>query len=124
MRLSADDWMTALSINLHDEAARSRLEALQWLFGQQLLSKNLTVIIEWGSWGRTERDTLREGARNLGATVELHYLSASVDVLFERIRHRAMEDPPITREMVEQWAMTIEVPTLHELQLFDTFSLK
>jgi predicted kinase len=119
VRLSADDWIAALSINLHDEAARGRIEALQWSICQQLLSKGLTVIVEWGSWGRWERDILRKRARELGAAVELHYLSASVDELFERIAKRAMEDPPITREMVARWAGIIDVPTTEELELFD-----
>jgi len=30
IRLSADDWMTALSINLWDEDARANVEAQQW----------------------------------------------------------------------------------------------
>ena len=121
VRLSADDWMMVLSVNLHDEAARERIEALQWTVCQQLLAKGLTAIVEWGSWGRWERDILRKRARELGAAVELHYLSAPVDVLFDRIECRGMEDPPITREMVTRWAGIIEVPTSDELRLFDTF---
>ena len=122
VRFSADDWMTALSVNLHDETTRERIEALQWIVCQQLLAKGLTAIVEWGSWGRWERETLRKGARELGAAVELHYLSAPLDVLFARIERRGMEDPPITREMVTGWANTIEVPTAEESQLFDNFS--
>ena len=123
VRFSADDWMMALSVNLHDEAARERVEALQWTVCQQLLAKGLTAIVEWGSWGRWERDILRKRARELGATVELHYLSAPVDVLFARIERRAIENPPITREIVTGWAGIIEVPTTEELQLFDNFNL-
>jgi predicted kinase len=76
VRLAPDEWMDALSIGLYDEESRARIEALQWKFGQELLKLGLAVIIEWGTWGRSERDTLREGARMLGAAVELHYLSA------------------------------------------------
>lgn len=123
VRFSADDWMTALTINLHDETVRDRIEALQWTVCQQLLAKGLTTIVEWGSWGRWERDILRKRARELGAAVELHYLSAPVEVLFERIERRAMEDPPITRDMVMKWASIIEIPTQEELQLFDQVAL-
>jgi predicted kinase len=74
VRLSPDEWIDALSLNLYDEEKREKIEALQWKFGQKLLALGLTVIIEWGTWGRSERDTLRLGARALGAAVELHYL--------------------------------------------------
>ena len=37
VRLSADDWMMGLSINLHDEAARAKMEALQWQLAKRLL---------------------------------------------------------------------------------------
>jgi predicted kinase len=119
VRLAPDEWMNALSINLYDEESRSRIEALQWKMGQELLKLGLVVIIEWGTWGKSERDTLREGARKLGAAVELHYLSAPPEVLFERIQRRDMENPPIKREDIMRWAETIEIPTEEEMALFD-----
>jgi hypothetical protein len=74
--------MDGLSINLYDESSRSRIEALQWTLGKRLLELDLIVIIEWGTWGQSERDALRLGARALGATAELHYLAVPPDVLF------------------------------------------
>lgn len=114
--------MDALSINLYDEESRARIETLQWKLGQELLKLGLVVIIEWGTWGKSERDALREGARKLGAAVELHYLSAPPEVLFARIRRRGMESPPIKREDVMRWAEMIEVPTEEEMDLFDSAS--
>jgi predicted kinase len=119
IRLSADEWMETLSINIWDEAMRARIEALQWALAQRLLQLNNTVIIEWGTWARSERDTLRLGARALGAAVELHYLSASPDVLFERVNRRGMEDPPIAREQIAQWLEIFQPPTDEEIALFD-----
>lgn len=111
--------MEVLSLNLWDEAKRTQIEALQWQLAQQLLPLGVTVIIEWGTWGRSERDTLRLRARELGVGVELHYLSASVDVLFERVQCRHMEIPRITREQLVQWAEAFQIPTVEELALFD-----
>ena len=111
--------MDALSLNLYDEERRGKIEALQWKFGQELLALGLTVIIEWGTWGRTERDTLRLGARALGAAVELHYLSAPVDVLFDRIQRRGLEKPPIERDALFRWFETFQAPTQEEMALFD-----
>jgi len=119
VRFSPDDWMDALAIDLYDDDRRARIEALQWAIGQELLRQRLTVIIEWGTWARSERDVLRLGARALGAAVELHYLSAPLEVLFERIQRRAQENPPIEREDLARWFALFEVPTAEELALFD-----
>ncbi len=80
VRFSADEWMEALSLNLYDEENRGKIEVLQWKFCQRLLTLGSMVIIEWGSWGKSERDALRLGARALGAAVELHYLSVSEEI--------------------------------------------
>jgi predicted kinase len=119
IRFSPDDWMVALGIDIYDEPQRQKIETLQWQFGQKLLRLGLTVIIEWGTWARAERDALRLEARSAGAAVELHFLTAPVEVLFERIRRRGMENPPIEREAIERWARIFEPPTPEEMALFD-----
>ena len=111
--------MDSLSLDLWDEGRRAQIEALQWQLAQQLLPVGLTVIIEWGTWGRSERDALRLRARELQAAVELHYLNASVDVLFERVQRRSIENPPIKREQLLQWEGAFQKPTAEELALFD-----
>jgi len=119
IRFSPDEWMDALSLDLYDEGRREKIEALQWKLGQKLLALGLTVIIEWGTWGRSERDTLRLGARTLGAAVELHYLFAPVDVLFDRLQRRGVEKPPIERDQMLRWVEIFQVPTPEEIALFD-----
>jgi predicted kinase len=119
VRFSPDEWMDALSLNLYDEEKRGKIEALQWKFGQELLALGLIVIIEWGTWGRCERDTLRLGARALGAAAELHYLPMPVDVIFERIQRRGRENPPIKRADLSQWFEMFQAPTPEEIALFD-----
>ncbi len=119
-RMSADDWMDALSINLHEEEQRARIEALQWQLAQRLLTLGQSIIIEWGAWGKWERDKLRVEARALGARVELRYLSAPPEELFLRIQKRNMEDPPIQWEDVQRWSQIFEPPTSAEMTLFDS----
>jgi predicted kinase len=119
IRFSPDEWMNALLLNIYDEEKREKIEALQWEISQKLLALGHTVIIEWGTWGRHERDILRLRARALGAAVELHYLSAPVDVLLERVRRRGSENPPIEREDFLRWGEIFQVPTPEEMALFD-----
>jgi predicted kinase len=125
VRFCPDEWMEMLEIDLYDGRMREMIEGLQWKLAQDLLKLGQTVIIEWGTWGRSERDALRIGARKLGAAVELHFLDASIDVLFERIQKRNQEDPPIKQSDLLRWAETFEFPSPEEMALFDTplFSL-
>lgn len=122
VRMSADDWMTALSINLHAEEQRTKIEALQWELAKRLLSLRQNVVIEWGAWGKWERDAFRTEARALGARVELYYLSAPLEELFARIQQRNMEDPPIEWPEVQKWADVFEAPAPAEMKLFDAHS--
>jgi predicted kinase len=119
VRFCPDDWMESLSIEIYNEEARGKVEALQWKLAQELLALGLAVIIEWGTWGRSERDALRLRARELGAAVELHYLFAPPDVLFERIQRRGLENPPIEREALLRWYTQFEAPIPEETALFD-----
>jgi predicted kinase len=119
VRLCPDEWLDALSINLYRQDLRAKVEALQWKLAQDLLGLGVTVIIEWGTWARSERDTLRLGARAIGAAVELYYVSAPIEVLFDRLQRRGRESPPIEREQLLQWMEIFQAPTPEEMALFD-----
>jgi predicted kinase len=119
VRFAPDEWMKALSLDLYDQQRRAEIEELQWKLGQQFLQLGGIIIIEWGTWGRSERDRLRLGARALGAAVELHYLSAPVEVLFRRVQRRGMESPAITRDALLLWSEIFQTPTAEEISLFD-----
>lgn len=51
--------------------------------------------------------------------MELHYLTAPVDVLFERLQRRGRENPPIERDALARWMEIFQVPTAEEMALFD-----
>jgi predicted kinase len=119
VRFCPDEWMGAAEINLWDENAREQIESCQWQLSRNLLSQGSTVIIEWGTWGRSERDTLRLDARALGASVELHYLNLPVDVLFERVRARKLESPEISLADLHKWSEVFQRPDAEEIALFD-----
>lgn len=121
IRFCPDEWLEALSLDLYDEARRAKIEALQWQLAQEVLRRGVSAIIEWGTWGKAERDALRLGARDIGVPVELHYLSVPVDTLFERVQRRGMESPPITREQLSNWMKVFQEPTSEEISLFDQY---
>lgn len=116
---SPDEWMETLGIDLWDTGMRQRIEGLQWQQARDILRLGGTAIIEWGTWARAERDLLREGARALGATAELHFLDAAPEVLYQRIAARGRENPPITLGALRQYSSAIERPTAEEFALYD-----
>ena len=123
VRFCPDEWMTALGIDLFDEAARAKVEALQWALAQELVALGQTVIIEWGVWSRAERDVVRKRARELGARVELVCLDVPIDELVKRLDARNTERPAatgvISRENLLDWVERFEAPDAEELSLFD-----
>lgn len=119
IRLCPDDWLQALDINLWDGPLRERVERLQWELACDLLGAGNVVIIEWGTWGRGERDQLRQEARTLGAQVELVFLDPPLDELWRRIQSRGQEEPPIPRSDLDRWDKVFERPGPGELADYD-----
>ncbi len=116
---SPDDWMDALNIDLWDTTKRKGIEDLQWLQAQEILRLGGTAVIEWGTWARSERDVLREGARRLGSTVQLIFLDAPPETLHQRTTVRGRENPPISLQQFQEYSVAIERPTADELALYD-----
>ena len=123
VRFCPDDWMTGAGLDLWDAAARDRIERLQGELAMDALAGGRSVVIEWGTWTRAERDELRDRARAVGASVELRPCTAPVEELWRRIVERDREgrwsSRPITRRELDEWTEAYEVPTEDELATYD-----
>ena len=120
--MSPDDWMAASGISLWDGQVRARVEAHQWELSRLLLARGRTVVIEWGTWARSERDGLLAGAREIGSTTELIWLDVPLDELWRRVSDRQREDPPITYDQVVESVSLFEPPDEDELARWDVSS--
>lgn len=123
VRLSGDEWMAGLGIDLHDEAARDHLEVLFWRLAKDLLRRGQSVILESGFWAKSDRDEKRVGAQDLGAAAELHFLDVSFTERWRRIEQRNSHGLPgavITSEQLAGWERFFEPPDAEEMALFDT----
>ena len=120
IRFCPDEWMLALDGKLCEIDLRIRIEKLQWKLAQNLLTLGHTVVIEWGTWAKSERDALRLGARKLGAAVELHFLDAALQELLDRIHRRDMESSNITMDDLMMWDAQFQRPCEEEMALFDS----
>ncbi len=120
VRLSPDDWMTGLGIDLFDQPFRARLEDTLWAHAQDLLRHDLTVILDFGFWSRAERDEKRAFARARGIDAELHYLHAPLDELVRRLDLRNTTGlVVITRALLVEYAPLFDPPGDAELRLYD-----
>lgn len=106
---------------------RDRIEQLQWRFSKQILTNGIDVIIEWGTWGKDERDRLRSEAKALGSSVKLYYLHAEKEVMKARIIERnknlgdhefLMSNDSLDVELDKAIAI-FQPPTVVEMGMYD-----
>lgn len=124
LRLSPDEWIAELLPPGWDRAELDRLrdpvEKVQWELARRTLLLGVDVVLEWGSWGRGERDALRAGAREIGAGFELLFLDVGLDVLLDRLERRNAAPPPgtfgITADELCRWWPVFERPSEEELR--------
>lgn len=123
VRLCPDEWKANLGIDFRDEAKRERLERCFIELTWELLAYGQDVILEFGFWGRSERDALRTKARSEKVGVELYFLDVPVTELARRLnlRNARAEHGTVTieREELEGYARRFQPPDDAELALFD-----
>ncbi|AWN23616.1 hypothetical protein DKM44_10555 [Deinococcus irradiatisoli] len=107
LRLTKDEWMMPLFGWGEFGNKREVLEGLLWTVAARALSLGLNVVLDYGLWGRSERDDYRARAAALGARVQFHYLDAPFEELWRRIDARNKAplpgDVPITRAQLEEY---------------------
>jgi predicted kinase len=128
LRLTADEWLHELYPGISTPEAetgplRGRVEHLQWMTAVRVLELGRDVVLDWGVWGREERDLYRAGGREVGARVVLCLLEPSVDELWDRLSRRNADRPfgafEITKAALLRWSQAFQCPTPDELALYD-----
>jgi predicted kinase len=117
LRLSPDEWLADLGLDIFDEPARTRLESVLWTHTVDLLRLGQTVILEFGFWSSAERAEKRAAARETGAKVHLDYTDTPLNELVRRVTARGA--PTITEAQLRDYAMQFETPDAAELSRFD-----
>lgn len=123
VRLTKDEWLTALGSSPWDTPTQEKVERELWRLAQEILRLGLSVVLDFGLWARLERDEMRSAARGLGVGVELHYLDVPPDELWRRLQARNSQPPwdgsPIRRADLDGWLPLFQAPDAAELALFD-----
>jgi predicted kinase len=92
IRLSIDDWYLTLFAEgpTHhlDSDKLQRVEKQLDELWPQLLKQGLDVVLDFGFWHRSRRDTARALARAAGATTVLYEVHCEPEVALQRCLHR------------------------------------
>ena len=83
-----DDAVHAAGLSLVDYEARFALQPAVEATIPDLLRAGTSVIAEFGSWTREERDRLRNLADGTGASTELHWIDTPLEICRARVLAR------------------------------------
>lgn len=108
--LSPDDWMARIVRDGYDADRREAVKAVQLEVAARVLELGKDVVLEFGFFSRSERDTTRARAAAVGAKTQLVFLDLPFDLLWQRLDTRNRSLPPntfpVTREhlrLCEGW---------------------
>jgi predicted kinase len=122
IRLCPDEWLEALGISLVDYDFRFKLEPQMLRHGEALLRAGVGVVVEFGSWTRTERESIRQIAVRTGAPAELHFMHASMEELVRRVRQRGGSHAEfLVDKVLLEYSNRFECPTNDEATAFDRY---
>jgi predicted kinase len=103
--LSADLWMQASGIPLRNTAVRANVERAQLKIALLLLSQGRDVVIDWGTWARSERLDIISSAKAQGDTVNGYFITPELGVLMSQVENResnwSTSDRATPREIAE-----------------------
>lgn len=130
LRLTPDEWhkrlgheygynMTEADEALHN-ARHDAVESLMWEVASRVLALGVDVILDFGFWGRRERDEFRARAKELGVDFKIHFNDVPEEELLNRLRIRNAEKPEgtfvIPEVKLKEWMQLFEPPSPEEIQ--------
>ena len=119
LRFTPDHWMIPLFGDSLADGKRFVLEGRLISAALQALRLGISVVLDFGLWGRDERSALRWLARSAGASCQVVYLPVDKNVQLARIAHRQATTPhqtfPMSETEVDAWRRQFQVPDAAEL---------
>lgn len=89
LRLTPDEWHLPLfGTSLTADGKRDVLEAQLITVAFRAIRLGISVILDFGLWGRDERSALRWLASEVGAQCQVVYVPVELEVQLARIAHR------------------------------------
>jgi predicted kinase len=126
LRFTPDEWLRELYPERQSDvgpAERATMETLNWALTKRALEIGCNVVLDFGLWGRDERDRFRREAQALGARVVLCLLDPPREELLRRLTRRNADQQVGTYQIAEQdldrALAHFQRPTPEELALFE-----
>ena len=98
---------------------REVVEALLWEMGARALTLGVNVVLDYGLWGRSEREDYRARAKALGARIDFRFLDVPHEELRRRVEARngrpGVGDVPISAAELEEMLPRFQRPTEEEI---------
>jgi predicted kinase len=124
LRLTPDEWHTRLfgqDLDEKDHDHRHYLvESLLWDVATRVLVLGVDVILDFGFWGRSERDDFRSRAAELRADFKIHFVHVPEEELMARLVTRNAQLPLdtfcIPESKLQEWIMQFEPPSKEEFE--------
>jgi hypothetical protein len=124
LRLTPDEWIPVLYGTDLDQATldgvRDPVETMQWQVAARALQLGVNVILDFGFWGRGERDDYRARAAALDARTKVCFLDVPHEELSARLAARNADLPPgtfpVTQAQLDLWTGWFERPGPNELR--------
>lgn len=117
--MTPDAWMIPLFGQSQPDGKRDLVEGLLIAVAIEVLRLRLSVVLDFGLWGRDERSALRWIAASAGASCQVIYLPVDREVQLSRVRGRWERTPeqtfPMTEAELEAWRSQFDVPDADEL---------
>ena len=128
LRLTLDEWHIRLfgmdfGLDIDEAEHNTRhelMEAMLWDVAERVLILGVDVILDFGFWGRSEREDYRSRAARLGAGSKVHFLNVPEEVLLARLQPRNAQLPPgtflIPEDKLRAWILQFQSPAQDELE--------
>jgi predicted kinase len=111
-----------MAISLVDYPIRFRLQDHMLQHGETLLRAGVSVVVEFGSWARRERDAIRQIAVHVSAPTELHFVDAPLSELARRVRARGGSDAKsLVEDVLLKFPEKFERPSAEEAALYGRY---
>lgn len=127
LRLTPDEWHARLfgqdfGLDFEDpehDARHELIEAIMWSVAARVLQLGTSVILDFGFWGRSEREDYRTRAASVGVDSRVHFLDVPEAELLARLEARNANLPAgafaISASKLLEWTKLFQAPSEDEL---------
>ncbi|WP_405063140.1 AAA family ATPase [Kribbella sp. NBC_01505] len=120
LRLTPDEWQTALFDGANPSDKRDLVEGKLIQVGMRAAQLGTNVVFDFGFWGKDERSALRWIASIVGARSQVIYLPIEPEEQLRRVTHRFATTPDqtfhISNAELDEWRTLFETPDQEELE--------